>query len=416
MNDSCLIKHQCPQCGAPVTLQETDHILACPFCRVRLYLMPTDGFRYVLPCDYAGAERLVYIPYWRCRGMAFSCREWQIEGRVIDTSWAALKGGFLPQSLGLRPQALELRFAGPDSRGDFIRHQLQLREVLPQIAAAGAGLPLQAHQPAAGFRRIFIGEAVSLIYAPYICRGATLCDALGQQALELPGATDVQDLFSFAQPASWGVRFMPTLCPACGWDLMGDKESCVLVCRQCASAWDATGTGFHRVAWGLMPGGTSRELSVPFWRVRADIKGLRLETRAGFGMLANLPWATEKGSGESAAFFWLPAFKIQPKLFMRLARQMTMLQPDDALVAELDDLTLCPVTLPAAEASEAIVVTLAQIAADKKQVWPLLSELEVALREAVLVYVPFSVQGSELVQMRFGFSISRAALRLGVKI
>jgi hypothetical protein len=381
--------------------------------------MPTDGFRYVLPCDYSGAERLVHIPYWRCRGMTFACRQWQIEGRVIDTSWSALKGDFVPQSLGLRPQALELRLAGPDSSGDFIRHQLQLREVLPQIAAPGAGLPPQAHQSAAGFRRIFVGEAVSLIYAPYICRGATLRDALGRQELELPGAAGGQDLFSLAQPADWGVRFMPTLCPACGWDLMGDKESCVLVCRQCASAWDATAAGFHKVAWGFMPGGRSgrsEELSIPFWRVRADIKGLRLATRADLVRLGNLPRATEKGSGERPAFFWLPAFKIQPKLFMRLARQMTMLQPDDALVAEFDDLSLYPVTLPAAEASEAIAVTLAHIAVDKQQVWPLLSELEVALQEAVLVYVPFSVQGSELVQMRFGFSLSRAALRLGVKI
>ena len=43
------IEQGCPQCGAPVTLDETDRLLACPFCRTRLYLVPEGHFRYHIP-------------------------------------------------------------------------------------------------------------------------------------------------------------------------------------------------------------------------------------------------------------------------------------------------------------------------------------------------------------------------------
>jgi len=348
--------------------------------------------------------------------MTFAFQEQQIVGRVIDTSRTALKSPFLPQSLGVRPQALELRLAGPDSRGDFVRHQLQLRDVLPELDLPGDGRPARAQQPAAGPGRIFIGETASLIYAPYVRRAGGLYDPFGQQVIELPEAAGTYDLFSLAQPADWAVRFIATLCPACGWDLSGEKESCVLVCRQCATAWEATAEGFHKVAWGLMSGSSSQDLAVPFWRIRADLQGIRLETRADLSRLANLSRTGQQGSAEGAALFWVPAFKVQPKLFLRLARLMTALQPDDALMTGPEDLPLYPVTLPAAEASGAIALTLAAIAADKRRVYSLLPELRTTLREAVLVYVPFSLQGNELIQKRFGFGLSRAALRLGMKI
>ena len=33
------VELQCPQCGAPVTLEEADRILSCAFCRVRLIMI-----------------------------------------------------------------------------------------------------------------------------------------------------------------------------------------------------------------------------------------------------------------------------------------------------------------------------------------------------------------------------------------
>jgi len=382
---------------------------------VRLYLVPDHVFRYTLPCNNTELEPLVHLPYWRVRGMAFTVREQHIEGRVVDTSRTALRAAFLPRSLGLRPQALALRPVGLGARGDFVRPHLELRDMVRQMGLPENACPNRRPQPSAPWSQFFIGETLSLIYAPYVRRNTGLYDPLGQCCVELPEAIDNPDLFALAQPADWSLRFIPVLCPACGWDLSGDNQSCVLICRQCATAWEAQGTGFSRVSWGLMPDSGPHDMAVPFWRIRADILGLRLESSADLRSLANLPARCHAAAGD-AALFWVPAFKIQPRLFLRLSRQLTMRQPRGELVTELGELPLHPVTLPASEAAEAIALTLAAIAADKGQVCGVLPELRIAPREAALVYVPLSRQGSELVQRRLALGISRAALQLSAKI
>ncbi|MCK7515939.1 MAG: hypothetical protein MZV70_76205 [Desulfobacterales bacterium] len=62
------IEHQCPQCGAPANLEETDRLFACPFCRVKSFLLTRDYFRYVLPAKNPAGKELVYFPYWRFKG------------------------------------------------------------------------------------------------------------------------------------------------------------------------------------------------------------------------------------------------------------------------------------------------------------------------------------------------------------
>ena len=42
------LSHQCPQCGAPVELDETDRIFACPSCQVRLFIHAGGPLRYYL--------------------------------------------------------------------------------------------------------------------------------------------------------------------------------------------------------------------------------------------------------------------------------------------------------------------------------------------------------------------------------
>lgn len=79
------IDHQCPQCGAPVLLDEADRLLACPFCRTSLYLVTPDHFRYHIPALERRDKDMFYLPYWRLRGSTFSVnatyiRYWQICG------------------------------------------------------------------------------------------------------------------------------------------------------------------------------------------------------------------------------------------------------------------------------------------------------------------------------------------------
>src|SRR5262245_13627888 len=57
------VEHRCSQCGAPALLEDTDRLFQCGFCRVKLCLLPGDGFRYLLPPNITGAD-ILYFPYW----------------------------------------------------------------------------------------------------------------------------------------------------------------------------------------------------------------------------------------------------------------------------------------------------------------------------------------------------------------
>ncbi|HLA26741.1 MAG TPA: hypothetical protein VJZ49_02480, partial [Syntrophales bacterium] len=70
-SESWQIDHQCPQCGAPVTLDEADRLLLCPFCRTKLYLFVSDHFRYFIPAPEARSRDIIYLPYWRLKGLSF---------------------------------------------------------------------------------------------------------------------------------------------------------------------------------------------------------------------------------------------------------------------------------------------------------------------------------------------------------
>jgi len=69
------IEQQCPQCGAPIILDEADRILSCKFCRTRIYLATEDFFRFYLPPAEGIPENIYFIPYWRIKGLSFTIQE-----------------------------------------------------------------------------------------------------------------------------------------------------------------------------------------------------------------------------------------------------------------------------------------------------------------------------------------------------
>ena len=102
------IEHNCPQCGAPVTLEETDRLFVCPYCRTRLYLIVGDYFRYCIPPPETTSGEIIYIPYWRLKGLSLSVQDVGVNSRFVDVSVLALASDVFPPSLGLKPQALNV--------------------------------------------------------------------------------------------------------------------------------------------------------------------------------------------------------------------------------------------------------------------------------------------------------------------
>jgi DNA-directed RNA polymerase subunit RPC12/RpoP len=403
------IEQGCPQCGAPVTLDETDRLLACPFCRTRLYLSAKDQFCYYIPPAAGANGELIYIPYWRLRGSAFSATGVEVIHRFADTSTLAVNFPGLPYSLGLRPQVLKLRFVSPDTAGRFIAPDLPR-----DTAAAGPG-----STPQGAFTRIFIGETISLIHTPLLLRGETLIDAILKRPVCACTADDQGRLLSAPLAVRGEIRFVPTLCPHCGWDMEGQRDSLILICRNCNSAWACPEDEFTGVEFAVMtppPEENKIALYLPFWRMKPRIVGMELTSYADLIRLANLPKAITPAYTAAPFYCWSPAFKVNPALYLRWARQMTIFRPLGDESNLLPKTSLYPVTLPLHEAAEGIIITLADLLTDKRNLHPRLPGIRVAVDEFRLEYHPFVLNRNELLHASLRVALDRTALTYGIRM
>ncbi|MDY6854243.1 MAG: hypothetical protein SWO11_05985 [Thermodesulfobacteriota bacterium] len=356
-------------------------------------------------------KEVTFVPYWRFKGTVFSCKGYKIDQRIIDTSFIASPLQLLPRSLGLRPQALKLKFVSPEMEGQFIKRQIPFKSVISFVekqmyATTTSGDKNPIHHQA------FIGETLSIIYTPILIRDKVYDGILNRPIGTFPKNEDNNSL-SIDHHQNWQTTFIPTLCPYCGWDLDGEKDSLVLFCKNCASAWKSSKIGFQKVDFAIIANNDDNVNYLPFWRMRSQIEGLQIQSYADLVRVANLPKAIRKEWEDREFFFWAPAFKVKPTLFIRLARQMTIFQPQTQFEKSPPRSTFHPVTLPRSEAMQSIKVTLASLANAKQRIFPLLSEIDIILSEILLVYFPFILKGSEFIQPSLQFSINKNSLYFG---
>lgn len=398
------IDHQCPQCGAPAVLEETDRLFQCDYCRVRSYLLQKTVFRYVLPNRAPAGSDLLYVPYWRFKGMLFSSAGTKIHHRFIDASHQAADAPLFPVSVGLRSQALNLKFALPDTPGRFMAPSRPLETVMgifDQRFSNGLPRPiyLQAH----------IGETLSLLYAPFYVKGSII-DAVVDRPITtgIPEGFD-PDAFSAGAPADH-IRFVSAICPGCGWDLEGQRDALILTCPNCTSAWKPGRQGLDRIKVAHLPAASEAAVYLPFWRIRADVANISLSTYADLVRLANLPKAVRKEWETLDFCFWSVGFKVRHKDFLRLSRTMTLTPPTARLIREMPGQRLHPVTLPVKEAAESLKILIADFAKPPQKILPLLRKIAITPRSFLLVYVPFVEKPHELVNREFGLTLNKNVL------
>jgi DNA-directed RNA polymerase subunit RPC12/RpoP len=398
------IEHQCPQCGAPAELQETDRLFTCAYCRVKSFLIPKDVFRYVLPDKAPQGTDLLFFPYWRFKGMLFSCMEDGVRHRFLDIDHPAAEAPLFPRSVGLRSQALKLRFATADVSGRFILPSLTMDQVVERLAARFThGLQGSV------FHQARVGEALSLIYSPFYIRQRLYDAVLNRPISDRRDPVFDPDTLATG-PAQEHIRFLAAICPHCGADMEGARESLVLACTNCDSLWTGSAGRFKRLAFGHLPFDVPPARCLPFWRVEADVSGICLQSYADLIRAANLPRVV-RASMETETFrFWTLAFKLRPKAFLSLATRITLVQPRQRQASGLPDAPLHPVTLPYAEALETLKVTLADFVKPRRVLLPRLSEVTVSPKRLRLVYVPFEETQHDLVHPGLGLSVNKAML------
>ncbi len=401
------VEQDCPQCGAPIDLEETDRLLSCPYCNVKSFLFAPDYFRFVLPHSTVGKE-LIYAPYLRFKGSVFFCMGQSVGHRIVDITHVGLPLKGIPLSLGVRPQALKMRFVGPDTKGSFQEFTLKASEILSKAGRLTTGSSREKL-----FHHAYIGETLSLIYFPLYIEGGRLFDAI----LNRPIAKLPQDGNAFEKSGKrnprWKVTFIATLCPRCGWDLEAERDSMVLTCSNCDTAWEALEERFAPVDFLKVPGRGEDAIYLPFWKISARVKGVGIDSFADFIRFTNQPLVVGKEREKEDMSFWSPAFKIRPKVYLNLSRQMTISQGRLQTQKAIPKKHLYPINLPRKEAIQSLKVILAASAINKEKVLPLLPEVKFEIKKTTLIFLPFTDQGHDMVQQDLRAAINKKTLEYG---
>ena len=431
------IEQECPQCGGGLSMSESDRLLTCPFCGVKSFMLSAGAFRYHLPPLAADEQTsLFWAPYLRFKGNVFLVNEAGIGHRVMDTTQLGYGLPGLPPSLGVRPQAMALKRVAPHTGGRYLRLTTKARVVLDkvirlssmrvekkkqEIVEDGTGMirigsRMESVEYSGHDRylhRAFIGETLSFVYLPLEVREGILRDAVsGNRIIGLAPDTGFTRAGTGFNPR-WQVRFLPTLCPRCGWNLDGEGDCLVMTCANCDTAWALEDTGLTRVDWQMVAGDRHTALYLGFWKVSTHLPEVGIASFADFIQRTNQAMVARPQWFERVMSFWVPAFKLRPAVFLRAARQATLgqwrLEPGPGHVVR----SLYPVTLPAREARQAVKVILAACAASRKKIFPYLPEIRPAETTVSLVFLPFNDMGHDWVQPHTSTTISKSVLRFG---
>lgn len=406
------VEQSCPQCGAPVTLAENDRLLTCPFCGVKNFLQTNGPFRYALPdkLDEPDRSQLLYTPYIRLKSNIFHVLEDTIAFKILDTTRVGFPMPGLPPTLGMRPQAMKINRLTPKTRGRFLRLSIKARVILEKAVH----LSRMSHpQGATVFHRAYIGDSLSIIYLPLNRDETHLVDSVTDTPL-----VEIEEIASYPLKGTsfnprWQVKFLPTLCPRCGWNLDGEGDCLVPTCSNCDTAWEIRDQGLQRLKWYIQPGDRYTGLHLPFWKIKAHIPALDIFSFSDFIRRTNQPIIPRPQWQERVMSFWIPAFKLRPKIFLQVARGVTIgqwrLNPEEGHIVP----NLYPVNLPGPEARQAIKVTLAACTASRKNIFPYLPETKIKNTANSLIYLPFVDQGHDWVQPQTGSVVAKSVLRFG---
>jgi len=404
------IEHECPQCGAQVELEETDHLIRCPYCHVNNFLYARDYFRFLLPHKSSGKD-ILYAPYMRFKGNVYFCKDTSISHRIVDITRQGADFKELPMSLGLRPQVLKMRFATPKAGGSFLKCPLKVADMLAKV-----GRHTSVFGSGDSLHRAYIGEALSVIYLPLFVQKDKVFDAVTDKPIaKLPPGEDIFGP-AMVDKHRWQMTFVATICPQCGWNLDGQRDSVALTCNNCDTVWEASEGKFIKVGFKAVPGTSEDSIYLPFWKIAVRDKGLQINSYADFIRLTNQPKVVQKDWENQDMSFWIPAFKIRPAIFLRLARQMTVTQKDFDIGEEVPKKNLYPVTLPRSEAAQSMKITLASSGLIKKRIFPLLPQVSFTVKESALVYLPFNDTGHEMIQEHMGVTVNKNALEIGRRL
>lgn len=360
----------------------------------------------MLPNRAPAGKELVYFPYWRFKGMTFACMPSGIKKRFVDQSYQAIQSVYFPVSVGFRSQTLKLSFATPEVKGLFLKPTVKMEQVLEVVNSR-----FVANLPEPILHRSYIGDVFSMLYAPFYVEERIIDAVLNKPVSpKLPDEFDIE-AFGGGRP-DWGLGFLPTQCPDCGWDLEGERDMLAVNCVNCKTLWQPQNNALAKLDVAYLPGEGPNLTYLPFWRIRADIKGIQLNTYADLIKVANLPRVVQDFMISQPFHFWAPAFKVRPESYLRLASSITLAQSSEKLVSNVPVDRRIPVNLPLKEAIETMKLNIANFMVPKQVVEMKLPGIEIKPESHLLVYLPCSEGPHEYLLPRLHLAINKNLLAM----
>ena len=431
------IEQKCPQCGAPITITESDRLLTCKYCGVKSLMQSVGPFRYYLPPKPGqDPSDFLYVPYLRFKGNIFLVNDAGLGHKVLDTTMLGVDVPGLPPSLGIRPQAMQIKRLTARQSGRYLPLTIKARDILEKAVRLS---PLRLETKKQKMTRVenegvvfetviekkeysahgrylhraFIGETVSFVYLPIRVTDDSLFDGVtGDFLMNRKQQNSVLSQGSPFKPR-WQVQFMPTLCPHCGWSLEGEGDCLVMTCSNCDTAWSLGARELEQLQWQLVRGDRQTALYLGFWKITGRVPTLDIVSFADFIQRTNQPIVPRPEWYGQSMSYWVPAFKLRPKVFLRTGRQATIsqwrMEPKTGHVVP----GMYPVTLTVTEAKQSVKVILAASSASQKKIFPLLPKVRLQDVQATLVYLPFNDKGHDWYQPHTGVAISKNVLRFG---
>lgn len=348
--------------------------------------------------------------------MAFSCTLHGMQHSIVDSSYLAADIKDMPETLGLRPQTIKLRFASPEINAACFMPEMPLKDVLPQIHNR-LMLADNIFQLNKAYYKEFIGETVSLIYAPYVLKNNRLYDALLDRPAAAVDPGFAEMAAQYRSVMKWKALFLSTLCPNCGADTKCGSRSTALTCSSCNKVWQHSKGLFSEAGFSVIKSAQKSSIHLPFWRMDADITGIKLSSYADLVRHANLPKAVKPEWEKKKFSFWAPAFKTTPEIFKRLTKQLTVVQPDaDETIETALPENIYDISFPESEAQESIMLTIADLGIDKKELYPNLKNIRVSHKASRLVYLPFSYNMHEFINQECRISLHKNILKTALSI
>ena len=412
------ISHSCPSCGGEVELNEADRLTKCMYCDVQNYMVDGGLLRFVLPDKVPQKivrEDIIYFPYLRFKGNIFSCQGSEIGYKVLDTTHQGITFHSAPPSLGLKPQAMKVAMVNESHVGKFIRRKQTAVKIL-QRASQLAKTFSDLDENAPLYHRAFIGETVSCIYLPIYIDNGKVYDGVLNRVLGKKESWMDDGQMTVRYRPDWAPRFLATICPQCGAVMNGSSDSLVLHCYSCHSCWSEKGGKFVPVPFSLVAAERRGSINLPFWRIKAEAHGVSLSSMAHFLKLTNQPVVIREQHQDRDLEFWIPAFKIRPKIFLKVAKSATLSQLKFPEGEKKLKKPIFPVTMPLKEATQAMKSVIAETSVNRKDVLPKLPSITFKIKRTSLAFLPFEDSGHDLIQEHSALSIAASVAQYGRKL